>query len=266
MINIRKKTISIVLMFLLLVNVVGVINVDTVYAASKKIHLKKATVSVVAGKTYQQKLIDKNGKTIKATKVKWKSSKTSVAKINKKGKISAIKAGTAKMTAKYKGKTYKFTVKVKKAKSSNDYTSKDVSTLIIDTKSAFQYSQSMLGNYADWMYLAYTGSTFSHDDPKDYLNAYLSDLDATIEWLEKARKITSTKASMKTKTQEAKDAGYKTWDAMLASLIMNSIELKDENSIRNKFGYTLTQAKAFQEKIKDLNTNIGIAYDDFCAY
>lgn len=97
-----------------LVGMIGYINIDTTYAATKKIHLKKTTVSLNAGKTYQQKLIDKKGKTIKATKVKWKSKKTSVAKIDKKGKIKAVKAGTAKMTAKYKGKTYKFTVKVRK--------------------------------------------------------------------------------------------------------------------------------------------------------
>lgn len=37
----------------------------------------------------------------------------SVAKISKKGKITGLNAGTAKMTAKYKGSTYKFTVVVK---------------------------------------------------------------------------------------------------------------------------------------------------------
>ena len=109
----KKKVLSFLLIFSLMFGIVGVFNVDTTYAASKKIHLKKTTVSIVAGETYQQKLIDKNGKTIKATAVKWKSLKTSVAKINKKGKITAVNAGTAKMTAKYKGKTFKFTVKVK---------------------------------------------------------------------------------------------------------------------------------------------------------
>ena len=111
--TVRRRTISFLLIFSLLIGIVGIVNVDTTYAATKKIHLKKTSISLVEGKTYQQKLIDKNGKTIKATKIKWKSSKTSVAKINKKGKITAVKAGTAKMTAKYKGKTYKFTIKVR---------------------------------------------------------------------------------------------------------------------------------------------------------
>ena len=112
--RIKSKLLSIMLILTLAVGLVGIVNVDPSYAASKKIHVKKKTVSIYAGSTYQQKLIDKKGKTIKAKKVKWKSKNKSIAKISKKGKITAVKAGTAKMTAKYKGKTYKFTVKVKK--------------------------------------------------------------------------------------------------------------------------------------------------------
>ena len=110
----KRKALSYLLILSLFVGIVGIVNVNTTYAASKKDHLKRTAISVVAGKTYQQKLIGKNGKTIKASKVKWKSSKPSVAKINKKGKITGVKVGTVKMTAKYKGKTYKFKVKVKK--------------------------------------------------------------------------------------------------------------------------------------------------------
>ena len=108
-----KKLAVVFIATILLFGYICVFNSDDGYAATKKIHLKKTTISLVAKKTYQQKLIDKKGKTIKATKVKWKSKKTAVAKINKKGKVTAVKPGTAKMTAKYKGKTYKFTVKVK---------------------------------------------------------------------------------------------------------------------------------------------------------
>lgn len=109
----KSKLLSLIIVFSLFVSIVGAVNVDFSYAASKRIHLKKTTVTLAAGSKYQQKLISKSGKTIKATKVKWKSQKKSVAKINKKGKITAVKVGTAKMIAKYKGKTYKFTVKVK---------------------------------------------------------------------------------------------------------------------------------------------------------
>ena len=108
----RNKLLSLFLVLSLFVGMVGIVNVDTTYAASKKIHVKKKTVFLSPGETYTQKLIAKNGKTIKATKVKWKSSNKSVAKISKKGKVTAVNVGTAKMTAKYKGKKYKFTVQV----------------------------------------------------------------------------------------------------------------------------------------------------------
>lgn len=111
----KSKLLSLLIVFSLFVSIVAAVNVDVSYAASKKIHLKKTTVTLAVGSKYQQKLLSKSGKSIKATKVKWKSQKKSVAKIDKKGKITAVKAGTAKMTAKYKGKTYKFTVKVKTA-------------------------------------------------------------------------------------------------------------------------------------------------------
>lgn len=108
----QSKLLSLLLAFVLVVSTVGYFNLDTTHAAAKKIHVKKTTINLNVSKTYQQKLIDKKGKTINATKVKWKSAKPSIAKINKKGKITAVKKGTAKMTAKYKGKTYKFTVTV----------------------------------------------------------------------------------------------------------------------------------------------------------
>ena len=49
------------------------------------------------------KLIDKSGKAIKAAKVKWKSSKTSTTKINKKGIITTVKVRSVTMTVKDKG-------------------------------------------------------------------------------------------------------------------------------------------------------------------
>lgn len=113
MTSVFKKAVISLIAAAMLFGCICVFDLDNGYAAAKKIHLKKTTISLVAKKTYQQKLIDKKGKTIKATKVKWKSKKTAVAKVNKKGKVTAVKPGTAKMTAKYKGKTYKFTVKVK---------------------------------------------------------------------------------------------------------------------------------------------------------
>ena len=97
----------------LLIGLVGVINVDTTYAASKKkIRIESKTVSMTVGGVYQQRLLNKKGKAINK-KVTWKSKNTGVAQISKKGGfITAVGIGTAGMTAKYKGKTYKFTVVV----------------------------------------------------------------------------------------------------------------------------------------------------------
>ena len=106
-----KRVIGVMAALALVTGMLGFVSVDKIYAAGK-IHLKKTSVTVQVKKTYQQKLINKKGKTIKATKVKWASKNTKVAKISKTGKVTAVYPGTAAMTAKYKGKTYKFTIKV----------------------------------------------------------------------------------------------------------------------------------------------------------
>ncbi len=46
-------------------------------------------------------------------KVKWSSSNKKVAKVNSKGKVTAKKKGTAKISAKVGGKTYKCKITVK---------------------------------------------------------------------------------------------------------------------------------------------------------
>ena len=104
-----QKTLSLLMVLSMVISIAGFAGINPAYAATGKIHLAKTTISKVVGQTYQQKLYNKNGKAISATKVTWKSAKPSVAKISKKGKITAVKAGTAAMTAKYNGKTYNVT-------------------------------------------------------------------------------------------------------------------------------------------------------------
>ena len=87
----------------------------TAQAATGKIHINKSKITLTTGETYTQKLIDKKGKTITATKVTWKSADKKIAKISKKGKITAVKKGKVKLTATYKGKKYSFTVTIKNA-------------------------------------------------------------------------------------------------------------------------------------------------------
>ncbi len=90
-----------------------------VQAASKKTHLKKTKITLTVSKAYTLKLLDKKGKTISSTKVKWKSANTKIATVSKKGKVTAKKKGKVKITATYKGKKYTCTVTVKKPTATN---------------------------------------------------------------------------------------------------------------------------------------------------
>lgn len=97
---------------------IGGMTAPTAGAKAKKATLKKKKVTVQAGKT--KKITIKNKK--KTCKYTFKSNKKKVAKVSKKGKITGVKAGTAKITVKEitkkgKGKTRKVgTVKVKVTK------------------------------------------------------------------------------------------------------------------------------------------------------
>jgi uncharacterized protein YjdB len=81
-----------------------------VSAATKKQTLNATKVTLTVGKTKQLKVSN-----ISASKVKWSSSKKSVAMVSKTGKVTAKKKGTATITAKFSGKslTCKVTVKAK---------------------------------------------------------------------------------------------------------------------------------------------------------
>jgi uncharacterized protein YjdB len=100
---------------------------ETVYTAKKatvKYKLSKTSTSIYAGKTLQLKLKKiKNGTTsnVGNSKITWKSSKTGVATVSSSGKVTAKKAGTTTISAKYNGKTYKckLTIKAKTTSSSS---------------------------------------------------------------------------------------------------------------------------------------------------
>lgn len=84
-------------------------------AASKKTHLNTTKKSIYIGKKYTLKLIDKKGKTIPASKVKWSRSNKTVASVSKSGTVTGKKAGKIKITATYKGKKYTAVITVKSA-------------------------------------------------------------------------------------------------------------------------------------------------------
>ncbi len=75
-------------------------NVVSISKAATKIKLNKTKVTMTVGSTVKLKL--KNAK----KKVKWSTSNKKVVKVNKKGKITAVKLGSAKIVAKSAGKKY----------------------------------------------------------------------------------------------------------------------------------------------------------------
>ena len=74
-------------------------------AGSSVLNLTTQSKSIAGGKSITLKV---NG--IKSSKIKWKSSKPSVATVSKKGVVKGLKKGKATITGKYRG--VKFTVKI----------------------------------------------------------------------------------------------------------------------------------------------------------
>ncbi len=83
-------------------------------AAKKKPKLNKKSVTLQVGKSITLKL--KNNK----KKVKWTTSDKKVAKVNKKGKVTAVAAGRAKITAKVAKKKYHCNIRVEAVKKSGE--------------------------------------------------------------------------------------------------------------------------------------------------
>ncbi len=98
-----KKNIFAVTAFVTVTAMVFTICVDT--EAKVRISRKKLTMEV--SKTHTLKIKGVRGKII------WKSSKPGVAKVNKKGKVTALRKGRATITAKAGKKLYKCAVTVK---------------------------------------------------------------------------------------------------------------------------------------------------------
>lgn len=100
-----KKLLAVLTMMLLIVCMAVPVS------AAGKINKKKATLKV--GQTLQLKVTGTKGK------VKWTSSKKSVAKVSSKGRVKAKKKGSATITAKIGKKKYTCKVTVKNASNGN---------------------------------------------------------------------------------------------------------------------------------------------------
>lgn len=102
----NKKILSLITILLLIVCMAVPVS------AAGKINKKKATLKV--GQTLQLKVTGTKGK------IKWKSSKKSVATVSSKGRVKAKKKGSATITAKVGKKKYTCKVTVKKPSTSSN--------------------------------------------------------------------------------------------------------------------------------------------------
>lgn len=105
--NVTKKMVSAVLILSLL------LSCGSFAQAKAAIKLSKSTVTLEVGKKVTLELKDATGKKIKAGKIKWLSTNKKIAKVSKKGVVIGVKAGTAKVTAKYMVKKYTCKIIVK---------------------------------------------------------------------------------------------------------------------------------------------------------
>lgn len=92
--------------------------------ATPKLNKKKVTIK--KGKTVKLKVLNTK------KRVKWSSTKKSVASVNKKGVVKGKKTGKATIIAKVKGKKYKCKVTVKKAKKKSKKKKSKNATEVLD--------------------------------------------------------------------------------------------------------------------------------------
>lgn len=74
-------------------------------AAAKKVALNKTSIKLTKSMSVQLRLKNAKGRVI------WKSSDKTVATVSSTGKVRGVSKGTCKITARYRGKVYKCTVK-----------------------------------------------------------------------------------------------------------------------------------------------------------
>lgn len=102
-----KAALALALAIALTAPVAAVSTPVTTVEAAAKVKLNATSKTLNVGKTFTLKLKNASGK------VTWKSNKKAVATVNAKGKVKAVAAGNATITATNKKKTYKCKITVK---------------------------------------------------------------------------------------------------------------------------------------------------------
>ncbi|MBQ6844424.1 MAG: Ig-like domain-containing protein [Agathobacter sp.] len=101
-----KRIVSLLLMFVMVCSLLAPIG-EVQAATKKKVAINKTTLTMIKGDKYQLKVSN-----VKTSKVKWSTSNKKIVTVDKKGKVTAKKKGTATVTAKVGKKSYKCKITV----------------------------------------------------------------------------------------------------------------------------------------------------------
>lgn len=148
----KSKFLSLLMAVMLVLSVMVCGTNSTVYAATKSISVKttKSTLYILDSANNKAKLtVTYNGKNVTKA-AKYKSSNSKIAKVNKNGTITAVRPGTVKITAKYKGKSKTTKIAIKKAKLSLNKKSLQLTTGQKFTLKAFANKSGISNKNIKW--------------------------------------------------------------------------------------------------------------------
>lgn len=147
-----KKILYSIITIMLVLSVMVCGTNTTAYAATKSIRVKttKSTLYILDSANNKAKLtVTYNGKNVTKA-AKYKSSNSKIAKVNKNGVVTAVRPGTVKITAKYKGKSRSTKITIKKAKLSLNKKSLQLTTGQKFTFKAFANKSTIANKNVKW--------------------------------------------------------------------------------------------------------------------
>ena len=147
-----KKILYSIITIMLVLSVMVCGTNTTAYAATKSIRVKttKSTLYILDSANNKAKLtVTYNGKNVTKA-AKYKSSNSKIAKVNKNGVVTAVRPGTVKITAKYKGKSCTTKITIKKAELSLNKKSLQLTTGQKFTLKAFANKSGISNKNIKW--------------------------------------------------------------------------------------------------------------------
>lgn len=127
------KKIAALLTILAIIFTVAIFTPDS-NAGIQTLNLSKQTKEIKVGESFQLTMTG-----VKSSSIKWKSSKPSVATVNKKGVIRGLSTGTTNITGKYKSLKFTIVVTVKAKDTQTSKPSKGDQLIYSDDKAELYY-------------------------------------------------------------------------------------------------------------------------------